>query len=239
MSAFQSAYDAHLTISGHDDHWREIVGNVFGLASRDRRDAAQGLGVAGRHRSATCCCSRSSSATAVVNDQHDPDCWGRPAGRSSSSPSASTAGAAGEHTKHAGGRRRTVRPSQPRWATAPNEPRYLLVAGAAVMVLFVVFKQIGAVWPAPTWYFLADAWILTGIDPGDVRHGPRLGRLLAVWIAVDLVGVPAADPLPSSTRRRSCTPSTASSGGLRLLRLAADRPRGAAGRPGQRDWSGA
>ena len=33
MSVFQTAYDAHLTISGHDITWREIIGNGFGFAS--------------------------------------------------------------------------------------------------------------------------------------------------------------------------------------------------------------
>ena len=33
MSVFTTLYDAHLTISGHDITWREIIGNAFGLAS--------------------------------------------------------------------------------------------------------------------------------------------------------------------------------------------------------------
>ncbi|MBA3232976.1 MAG: nicotinamide riboside transporter PnuC, partial [Propionibacteriales bacterium] len=33
MSVFQTVYEAHLTISGHQISWREIVGNAFGFAS--------------------------------------------------------------------------------------------------------------------------------------------------------------------------------------------------------------
>ena len=50
MSVFTDLYDAHLTISGHDITWREIIGN--GVRSRvgRRRHAPPRVGVAGRHR---------------------------------------------------------------------------------------------------------------------------------------------------------------------------------------------
>ena len=51
LSTFQQLYEAHLTLGGHDITWREIAGNVFGLASAfgglRRRIWAWPVGMAG------------------------------------------------------------------------------------------------------------------------------------------------------------------------------------------------
>jgi nicotinamide mononucleotide transporter len=79
---------------------------------------------------------------------------------------------------------------RPRWATASERTAYLLTSGAAVLVLFVVFKQIGTVWPAPTWYFLADAWIFVGSVLATYAMARGWVDFWLCWIAVDVVGVP-------------------------------------------------
>ena len=71
MSAFQSAYDAHLMISGHEITWREIIGNAFGFASAigglRRKVWAWPVGIIGNVLLFTV-----FIGTAVVNDQHIP-----------------------------------------------------------------------------------------------------------------------------------------------------------------------
>ena len=206
MSVFQSAYDAHLTISGHEITWREILGNALRLGLGDRWHAPQGVGLAGRdHRQRPAV--HGLHRDRGLNDQHSP-LSGRPAGRSSSSSSASTAGGAGEPAKKPVGRRGR---SGRRAALGDGAERtaYLIIAGAGRrLVLFVVFKQIGAVWPArpgtssPTPGSSSarssrpTRWRAAGSTSGCA--GSR-----STWSACPSCST------SSSTRRRCCTPSTA------------------------------
>ena len=187
MSLFQSAYDAHLTISGHEITWREIIGNVFGFASAigglRRRVWAWPVGIIGNVILFTV-----FIGTAVVGDQHIP-LLGQ-AGRQIFFVMVSIYGwqrwqqtrgtAATEHAPAV----------SPRWATAQERVAYLAGAAASVVVLFFVFKQVGAVWPAPTWYFLADSWIFVGSILATYAMARGWVDFWLCWIAVDLVGVP-------------------------------------------------
>jgi nicotinamide mononucleotide transporter len=187
VSVFQSAYDAHLTISGHDITWREILGNAFGFASAigglRRKVWAWPVGIVGNVLLFTV-----FIGTAVVHDQHIP-LLGQ-AGRQIFFIAVSVYGwVRWRQTRHdtPDGHGPAV---QPRWATASERAIYLASAGAGVVVLFFVFKQIGTEWPAPTWYFLADSWIFVGSILATYAMARGWVDFWLCWIAVDLVGVP-------------------------------------------------
>ncbi|GAA3615919.1 nicotinamide riboside transporter PnuC [Marihabitans asiaticum] len=78
----------------------------------------------------------------------------------------------------------------PRWQTMNQ--RLLLVAGwvAGVIVGQWVFAQLGAGWPAPRWYYWADAWIFVGSFVATFAMAKGWNEFWLAWIAVDLVGVP-------------------------------------------------
>jgi nicotinamide mononucleotide transporter len=187
VSVFQSAYDAHLTISGHDITWREIVGNAFGFASAigglRRKVWAWPVGIAGNVLLFTV-----FVGTAVVGDQHVV-LLGQ-AGRQIFFIAVSIYGwQRWRQTRH-----RTVGDAgpavQPRWATSSERGAYLGAAIIAVVVLFFAFREIGAGWPAPTWYFWADSWIFVGSVLATYAMARGWVDFWLCWIAVDVVGVP-------------------------------------------------
>jgi nicotinamide mononucleotide transporter len=187
VSVFQSAYDAHLMISGHEITWREIIGNAFGFASAigglRRKVWAWPVGIIGNVLLFTV-----FIGTAVVNDQHIP-LLGQ-AGRQIFFIAVSIYGWYRWRATKNQSADEDAPAVQPRWATASERTAYLLISGAAVLVLFVVFKQVGAVWPAPTWYFLADAWIFVGSILATYAMARGWVDFWLCWLAVDLVGVP-------------------------------------------------
>lgn len=189
MSLFQSIYDAHLTLSGHEITYREILGNAFGFASAigglRRRVWAWPVGIVGNVLLFTV------FVGTAVNGQTIPLLgqagrqiffiavsiygWRRwRQARRDAGPDPADAGAA----------------VVPRWATGRERTAYLLTAAAAVLVLFLVFRAVGAVWPAPQWYFLADAWIFVGSVLATYAMARGWVDFWLCWIAVDLVGVP-------------------------------------------------
>ena len=187
MSVFQSAYDAHLTISGHEITWREILGNAFGFASAvgglRRRVWAWPVGIVGNVLLFTV-----FVGTAVVGDQHIV-LLGQ-AGRQVFFIAVSVYG----WHRWLQNRHRTAGDSgpavQPRWATGRERTAYLVAAGLGVVVLQYVFRQIGAGWPAPSWYYWADAWIFVGSMLATYAMARGWVDFWLCWIAVDLVGVP-------------------------------------------------
>ncbi len=187
MSLFQSAYDAHLTISGHEITWREIIGNVFGFASAigglRRRIWAWPVGIIGNVVLFTV-----FVGTAVVGDQHIP-LLGQ-AGRQIFFIMVSIYGWQRWRQTRDGAGIEQAPAVAPRWATGQERVAYLAAAAAGVLVLFFAFKQIGAVWPAPTWYFLADAWIFVGSILATYAMARGWVDFWLCWLAVDLVGVP-------------------------------------------------
>jgi len=189
VSLFQSIYDAHLTLSGHEITYREILGNAFGFASAigglRRRVWAWPVGIVGNVLLFTV------FVGTAVNGQTIPLLgqagrqvffiavsiygWRRwSQARRSAGPDPMDSGAA----------------VVPRWATGRERTAYLLTSAAAVLVLFLVFRAVGAVWPAPQWYFLADAWIFVGSVLATYAMARGWVDFWLCWIAVDLVGVP-------------------------------------------------
>ena len=105
------------------------------------------------------------------------------------------------------------------------------MAAPSVLVLFAVFHQIGATWPAPTWYFLADAWIFVGSILAT--YGMARG-----WVDFWLSGSPSTSSGVPELLYFELYPTAVLYGVygvfvvVRVPRLAPDRPRRAALRPG-------
>ena len=187
MSVFQTLYDAHLTVAGHDITWREIVGNAFGFASAvgglRRRVWAWPVGIVGNVLLFTVFIG---TATAV-NGETVP-LFGQ-AGRQIFFIAVSIYGwRRWQQNKQSG------QPSAPavvpRWASGRERVGYLATAGVSVAVLFLVFRAIGTAFPVPEWYFLADAWIFVGSVLATYAMARGWVDFWLCWIAVDLVGVP-------------------------------------------------
>ena len=185
MSVFTTLYDAHLTISGHDITWREIIGNAFGLASAiggmRRRVWAWPVGIVGNVLLFTV------FLFTGTNSDHGGPLYGQ-AARQVFFIVVSVYGywRWQENRRTGSGGPAVV----PRWATGPERAAYVVAALAAVGVGFVVFREIGAGWPAPTWYYLADSWIFVGSMLATYAMARGWVDFWLCWIAVDLVGVP-------------------------------------------------
>jgi nicotinamide mononucleotide transporter len=185
MSVFQQLYDAHLTIGGHAITWREILGNAFGLASAvggmRRRVWAWPVGIVGNVMLFTV-----FLFTAAGGDHGGP-LYGQ-AGRQVFFVVVSVYGWLRWRANRSSG---SGSPAVvPRWATRAERLGYLAAAVTAVLVAWVAFKAIGAGWPAPWWYYPADAWIFVGSMLATYAMARGWVDFWLCWIAVDLVGVP-------------------------------------------------
>lgn len=78
----------------------------------------------------------------------------------------------------------------PRWATGRERLAYLLAAAGLVTLCQWVFQQVGVGWPAPDWYYWTDAWIFVGSILATYAMARGWVDFWLVWIAVDLIGVP-------------------------------------------------
>ncbi|WP_433366548.1 nicotinamide mononucleotide transporter family protein [Actinoplanes sp. CA-142083] len=78
----------------------------------------------------------------------------------------------------------------PHWASPKQRAVYGTAALAAVVVCFFVFRAIGAGFPVPWWYYLADSWIFVGSMLATYAMARGWVEFWLCWIAVDLVGVP-------------------------------------------------
>jgi nicotinamide mononucleotide transporter len=185
MSVFTTLYDAHLTISGHDITWREITGNGFGLASAiggmRRRVWAWPVGIVGNVLLFTV-----FLFTGTTTDHPGP-LYGQ-AARQVFFVIVSVYGWwRWQQNRRSGGGGPAV---LPRWATGVERTAYVVGGLVAVGLCFVVFREIGAGWPAPTWYYWADSWIFVGSMLATYAMARGWVDFWLIWIAVDLVGVP-------------------------------------------------
>ena len=185
MSVFQTLYDAHLTVVGHDITWREILGNAFGFASAigglRRRVWAWPVGIVGNALLFTVFIGTAFNGDTIV-------LLGQ-AGRQIFFIAVSIYG----WQRWRASRRNLGRDAPavvPRWATGRERAMYLGAAAVGVLVLSAVFKAIGQSWPAPDWYFVADAWIFTGSVLATYAMARGWVDFWLCWIAVDIVGVP-------------------------------------------------
>ena len=185
MSAINWLFDAQLTIAGHAILWREILGNFFGLASAilgmRRKVWAWPVGIVGNVMLFTVflgvAFSNPQGATLygqalrqvffIITSIYGWWRWHENA-------KTDATGAAVE----------------PRWATARERMIFIPAALVAVVVCFVIFRAVGAGFPAPWWYYLADSWIFVGSMLATYAMARGWVEFWLCWIAVDLVGVP-------------------------------------------------
>ena len=151
-------YSAHLNIAGDHVSYREILGNLFGLASAlggmRRRVWAWPIGIVGNALLFSVFAWTSIGAT-----RHGP-LLGQ-AGRQVFFVVMSVYGWRRWATRKALAADSPV--VTPRWATPKERAAYLAAGALGVAACFVIFRAIGAGFHVPGWwYYLADAWIFVG-----------------------------------------------------------------------------
>ena len=165
-------------------YYREIVGNAFGLASALfglRRSAlAWPVGIVGNVLLFTVFMGQ-----AIGNDQGTPLF-----GQASRQVFFLIASAYGWWRWRRNRRRSHGVAVAPHWATTRQRLAYGALALAAVVACFFAFRAIGAGFPAPWWYYLADSWIFVGSMLATYAMARGWVEFWLCWIAVDLVGVP-------------------------------------------------
>ena len=80
----------------------------------------------------------------------------------------------------------------PRWATSRERAIVFPAALAAVVMCFLLFQQIGngPYFKPAWWYYLADSWIFVGSGLATYAMARGWIEFWLCWIAVDVVGVP-------------------------------------------------
>jgi nicotinamide mononucleotide transporter len=78
----------------------------------------------------------------------------------------------------------------PHWASHRQRALFIPAALVAVVLCFFAFRAIGAGFPVPWWYYLADSWIFVGSMLATYAMARGWVEFWLCWIAVDLVGVP-------------------------------------------------
>ncbi|MGH8889881.1 MAG: nicotinamide mononucleotide transporter family protein [Acidothermaceae bacterium] len=178
-------YAASVTIGGHQITYREIAGNLIGLASAiggmRRRVWAWPVGIVGNVLLFTV-----FLGTALGQGSQAP-LVGQ-AGRQVFFAITSVYGwYRWSNSKRAGA---SVPAVVPRWATARERIAYLVFAAVAVAVCDVAFHVIGEGFAVRWWYYLADSWIFVGSMVATFAMARGWVDFWLCWIAVDLVGVP-------------------------------------------------
>ncbi|MBF6211273.1 nicotinamide mononucleotide transporter [Nocardia puris] len=192
MNPLTALLDAELHIAGSPILWREIIGNVFGVAAAvggmRRRVWAWPVGIVGNALLFTV------FVGGVFNTPQQLNMAGQ-AGRQLMFIAVSVFG---WYTWYRHARRETGlehRGVTPRWAT--TRERWMLVAAMLIgTALFAqLFEVIGSYGP---W---AEAWIFTGSVLATYGMARGWAEFWLIWIAVDIVGVPlllAAGYYPSA-----------------------------------------
>lgn len=164
--------------------WREIIGNVFGLASAllgmQRRVAAWPIGIIGNVLLFTVFVG--SALGGVLDTPQEHDVWGQ-AGRQVFFLVLSVYGWVrwAQFRRANGGGGVAVRP---RWATGAERLQLLGAAVVLTVAFFFVLRALGS------WGPLADAWILTGSILATYGMARGWVEFWVIWILVDLVGIP-------------------------------------------------
>ncbi|UJP38971.1 nicotinamide riboside transporter PnuC [Cellulomonas palmilytica] len=177
-------FDATVTVAGHDILWREVVGNLFGLASAvgglRRRVWAWPVGIVGNVLLFTVFLG------AVFGTPQDRDLYGQ-AGRQVFFVVVSVYGWVRWSRT-----RRDARASGVPDAPAV-EPRWAGLRGWAVLGPAAVVGTVGFAWvfrELGSWGPWADAWIFTGSLLATYGMARGYIEFWLIWIAVDIVGVP-------------------------------------------------
>ena len=178
MNAIDWLLHSQVTIAGSPVLVREIVGNVFGLASAlfgmRRLVAAWPVGIVGNVLLFTV------FVGGIFDTPQDKDLWGQ-AGRQVFFAIISVYGwYRWYQTRHHG----ATTGVQPRWATARERLELGGVAVVLYAISYFVLRELGS-W-GPQW----DAWILTGSILATYGMARGFVEFWLIWIAVDVVGVP-------------------------------------------------
>lgn len=185
MSVWERMYEAHLTIGGSQITWREIVGNVFGMASAvggmRRKVWAWPVGIIGNVLLFTV-------FSGLIFGMSDRAPMLGQAGRQVFFVVTSIYGwLAWRANQRTGDTGDAV---VPHWSTRSQRLAYVMAWLGGVVVASVVFRMIGTGWPAPSWYFWCDAWIFVGSVLATYAMARGWNDFWLMWLAVDLVGVP-------------------------------------------------
>ncbi|WP_327636871.1 nicotinamide riboside transporter PnuC [Kribbella sp. NBC_00482] len=179
-----------VTIAGSEVLVREIVGNVFGLASAlfgmRRLVSAWPVGIVGNVLLFTV------FVGGIFDTPQDKDLWGQ-AGRQVFFALVSLYGWYRWYQTRHGGAATGV---QPRWASARERIELGGIAVILYAISYFVLRELGS-W-GPQW----DAWILTGSILATYGMARGFVEFWLIWIAVDVVGVPLlvkAEFYPSAT----------------------------------------
>ena len=191
MGVLRWLFSADVVIYGHPILWREIVGNLAGLASvvgaTRRRVWAWPMGMVANVLLFTV-----FFGVAFHNPQ-GTTLFGQ-AARQLLFIAVSAAGWRRWRVAGVGTQMVSSEPARtavvPRWATRRERGLGLSIATVAVGLCAWLFATIGAGFPAPGWYYLADAWIFVASALATIAMALGLTDFWICWIAVDLVGVP-------------------------------------------------
>ena len=162
--------------------YREIIGNIVGLASAvggmRRRTWAWPVGMVGNVLLFTVFLG------GVFSTPQDKDLWGQ-AGRQVFFFVVSVYGWYRWHQTvkrgGSGGARTAV---TPHWGSARERIVFLIIAVVGVVVADLILTQLGSFGP------LADAWIFIGSLLATLGMARGMNEFWLIWIAVDAVGVP-------------------------------------------------
>ncbi len=164
--------------------WREVIGNVFGLASAvlgmRRKVAAWPIGIIGNVLLFTVFVGSALGGVLDTPQQHDV--WGQ-AGRQVFFLVVSVYGWVrwSQYRKASGSGGAGV---APRWAGTSGRIQLVVAAIVLTTVFYFVLKALGS------WGPLADAWILTGSILATYGMARGWVEFWVIWILVDVVGVP-------------------------------------------------
>jgi nicotinamide mononucleotide transporter len=168
--------NASVHVLGADILWREIIGNLIGLASAvlgmRRRTSAWPVGMVANVLLFTVFLG------GVFHTPQDTDLYGQ-AGRQVFFFAASVYGWWRWRSSSATG----DAPVQPRWATGRERLALLAAAVVGVAVAWEVLRHLGSFGP------LADAWIFVGSLLATLGMARGYVEFWLIWIAVDVVGV--------------------------------------------------
>lgn len=183
---FERAFEAQFVLFGSAMLWRELIGNLFGMASAlgglRRQVWAWPIGIIGNvllftvfmgvwfstPQDQTLLGQAARQVFFVITSVYGWWRW-RSLGR---------------------GRERGAPAITPRWATARERTVYLATALVLVVVVQWVFAAVGSAWAAPRWYYWADAWIFVGSMLATFAMARGWNDFWLVWVAVDVVGIP-------------------------------------------------
>jgi len=178
-------YTAHVVIAGHAITYREIAGNLIGLASAvggmRRRVWAWPVGIVGNALLFTVflgtALGHGTQAPLIgqagrqvffaITSVYGWQRWSRSKRDHASAPAVS-----------------------PRWATTRERMGYLVFAVAGIVLCDWIFHLIGEGFAVQWWYYLADSWIFVGSMVATFAMARGWVDFWLCWIAVDVVGVP-------------------------------------------------